>query len=59
MISQNKILNHLSQLYIDNDLLPINTINYPVINASNMRKAHADVETGAMIGKVVLTSWEK
>ncbi|GDZ84232.1 alcohol dehydrogenase [Leuconostoc citreum] len=59
MISQNKILNHLSQLYIDNDLLPINTINYSVINASNMRKAHTDVETGAMIGKVVLTSWEK
>lgn len=59
MISQNQILNHLAKLYMDNALLPINTINYPLINASNMRKAHADVETGSMIGKVVLTGWEK
>ncbi|AFS39558.1 zinc-binding alcohol dehydrogenase family protein [Leuconostoc gelidum] len=59
MTSQNQILNHLAKLYMENALLPINTINYPLINAFNMRKAHADVETGSMIGKVVLTGWGK
>lgn len=59
MISQHEILNKLSKLYEDNELIPINKISYSPINAENMRKAHADVESGKMVGKVVLTGWPK
>lgn len=59
MISQHNILNHLADLYMNHKLVPINHINYSPINAANLRKAHANVESGNMVGKVVLTNWEK
>lgn len=58
IISQHKILNKIAQLYENRKLQPINKINYASINAANLKKAHAAVETGHMIGKVVLTGWE-
>lgn len=57
MISQHHILDKVSELYEDHQLKPIMTKHYSPINANNMRKAHADVETGHMIGKVTLTGW--
>lgn len=59
MITQHEILDEISKLYENYKLLPIDTINYSPINASNMRKAHADVESGSMVGKVTLVGWEK
>ncbi|CAH1851027.1 zinc-binding alcohol dehydrogenase family protein [Convivina intestini] len=59
MISQHEILNHLAQLYDQEKLVSIQTKHYQPINAANLRKAHADVETGKMIGKVTLTGWDK
>lgn len=58
MITQHQILNRLSELYDKEKLLPITTKTFSPINADNMRKAHADVETGKMVGKVTLTKWE-
>ncbi|UQS83099.1 zinc-binding alcohol dehydrogenase family protein [Bombilactobacillus thymidiniphilus] len=58
LVSQHDILNELAQLYENEKLQPIDTIHYAPINAANMKKAHANVEAGTMIGKVVLTGWE-
>ncbi|GAP01969.1 zinc-containing alcohol dehydrogenase [Fructobacillus fructosus] len=58
MISQHHILNRLSNLFDEGKLVPITTKSYTPIDASNMQKAHSDVESGKMIGKVTLTGWE-
>lgn len=57
MISQSHILNRLAKLYDDKKLKLIDTKHYSPINAKNLRKAHADVETGHMTGKVTLSGW--
>ncbi|CAM3126004.1 zinc-binding alcohol dehydrogenase family protein [Lactiplantibacillus plajomi] len=57
MSSQHQILNRLAELYELGALMPINKITYQPINATNMRRAHAQVEAGTMVGKVVLTGW--
>lgn len=59
MITQHNILNNIKELYEQRKLIPVDTINYAPINANNLRKAHADVESGRMVGKVTLTGWEK
>lgn len=59
MISQHQILDQLAQWYEEGKLKPIVTRSYRPINAANLIKAQADVETGKMIGKVTLTGWEK
>ena len=43
MISQHKILTHLARLYEEEELQPITTKTYKLINAENMKKAHAAV----------------
>lgn len=57
MIEQHKILNHIAHL-IDSNTLKTNlkrTIS--PINAQNLRLAHAEIESGKTIGKIVLTDW--
>jgi NADPH2:quinone reductase len=57
MISQSHILTRLAKLYDDKKLKLIDTKHYSPINAKNLRKAHVDVETGHMTGKVTLSGW--
>ena len=54
MIAQHNILNEVSDL-IDQGVVKT-TIgdNFGVINAKNLRKAHAFLETGKAKGKIVL-----
>ena len=54
MIEQNNILNEVSKL-IDNGTIKTTLgENFGTINAENMRKAHAFLETGKAKGKIVL-----
>lgn len=58
MDEQGKLLNQISQL-VENDTLQTTMHEHLTpINADNLRKAHALVEQGNMIGKVVLSGWE-
>ncbi|MCM0595975.1 zinc-binding alcohol dehydrogenase family protein [Weissella uvarum] len=57
MITQHENLDTLAELVDAGKIQPIDKIHYQPINAQNMRKAHADVESGKMVGKVVLTGW--
>ena len=57
MIEQQRLLNTMADL-IDNDEI-VTTAGQVIqtINAENMRKAHAMIEQGDVIGKIVLTDW--
>ena len=57
MIAQHQILNRIAKL-VDECML-ISTLNKTLspINAANLRKAHAQLETGSAIGKIVLSGW--
>ena len=57
MIEQHYILERVAEL-IDDGVLKttINEIKSP-INASNLRAAHAQLESGTTIGKIVLSGW--
>ncbi|WP_330960975.1 zinc-binding alcohol dehydrogenase family protein [Photobacterium sp. 53610] len=58
MDEQGKLLNQISQL-VEHDTLQTTVREHLTpINADNLRKAHAIVEQGNMIGKVVLSGWE-
>ncbi len=57
MIEQQRLLNTVSELINDGVLVTTaNTVLRP-INAENCRKAHALMEQGNTIGKVVLSDW--
>ncbi len=57
MIEQQRLLNAVSELINDGVLVTTaNTMLHP-INAENCRKAHAMMEQGSAIGKVVLSDW--
>lgn len=57
MIEQQRLLNAVSELINDGVLVTtVNTVLQP-INAENLRKAHAIVEQGKSIGKLVITDW--
>jgi NADPH:quinone reductase-like Zn-dependent oxidoreductase len=58
MIEQHDILERIAEL-IDDDVLKttINEIKSP-INAANLRAAHAQLESGSTIGKIVLSGWD-
>lgn len=58
MKTQHEILTHLASLYETGKLQTVTTKTYTPINADNMRKAHTDVESGHMVGKVTLVDWE-
>lgn len=57
MVEQHKLLNQIAQ-WIDAGRIKAtaNTVLSP-INAENLRYAHAQLESGAAIGKVVLEGW--
>lgn len=57
MIAQHHILERVAKL-IDDGVL-ITTLNQVLapINAENLRQAHAQLESGSTIGKLVLTGW--
>jgi len=57
MIAQHEILDKVTAL-IDNGTLKttVNQVMRP-INAANLRAAHAQLESGTTIGKIVLSSW--
>lgn len=57
MVEQHHILERVSHL-VDSEQIKttMNTMLSP-INADNLRKAHAQIEAGAVIGKIVLSGW--
>ena len=57
MIEQHTLLNEVTEL-IDKKVLEttLNTVISP-INAENLRQAHATIEQGSAIGKIVLEGW--
>jgi len=57
MIEQQRLLNRVSELINEGVLITTaNTLLQP-INAENLRKAHALIEQGNSIGKLVITDW--
>jgi NADPH:quinone reductase len=58
MIEQHRILNHLAQLIDQGKINTSLTKTLRPINAENLRKAHADLEAGKTIGKIVLSDWQ-
>ncbi|MES2579240.1 MAG: zinc-binding alcohol dehydrogenase family protein [Pseudomonadota bacterium] len=57
MIAQHQILQRVAQLVDDGTLTTtLNQVLTP-INAENLRKAHAQLESGSTIGKLVLSGW--
>ncbi|MBT5230534.1 MAG: zinc-binding alcohol dehydrogenase family protein [Methylococcales bacterium] len=57
MIEQQHILNAVSKCVDNGELMTtLNHVKQP-INAKNLRRVHADIEQGNVVGKVVLESW--
>jgi NADPH2:quinone reductase len=57
MIAQHKLLNDVSAMVDDGLVITTMAKELTPINAANLKKAHALIESGKMIGKVVLTGW--
>jgi len=57
MGEQGRILTKVAELVDAKRIRSTAHLNIGTINAENMRKAHALVETGRTIGKVVLASF--
>lgn len=58
MITQHEILDRIAQM-LDSSKLKCTVTNVLTpLNAENLRKAHQLVESGHMIGKVVVFGWE-
>ncbi len=57
MIAQHELLNEVAALVDAGKLRSTSAQVVGTINAANLRKAHAQVETGRTIGKVVLENW--
>lgn len=58
LIEQQRLLNTISSLVDTGKLVTTLGKTLRPINAENLRKAHAMIERGNSIGKVVLTEWE-
>ena len=58
MQTQHKILNKIAQLIDEGILKCTLTQSLSPLNATNLRKAHSLIESGHMIGKVVVSGWE-
>jgi len=57
MIEQHKLLTRISE-WVDRQMIQSTlTETLSPINAANLRTAHAKIEAGHMIGKLVLTGW--
>jgi len=57
MIEQHRLLNEVASLVDSGKVRTTSSEVIGSINAANLRKAHAQVETGRMIGKLVLEGW--
>jgi NADPH2:quinone reductase len=57
MIAQHKLLNDVSTMIDDGLIVTTMAKELTPINAANLKKAHALIESGKSIGKVVLTGW--
>ncbi|MEM1182125.1 MAG: zinc-binding alcohol dehydrogenase family protein [Acidobacteriota bacterium] len=58
MVEQHRLLNAVAGL-VDNGTLRTTSADvFGTINAENLRRAHAQLETGRTIGKVVLEGWD-
>jgi len=57
MIEQHNLLNEVALLVEAGKVRTTSAEVVGLINAENVRKAHAQIETGRTIGKVVLESW--
>ncbi len=58
MQKQHDLLNHVSQLIDDGVIKTTFGENYGTINAENLKRAHAHIETNQAVGKVVLEGFE-
>lgn len=54
MQKQHDLLNHVSQLIDDGVIKTTMGENYGTINAENLKRAHAHIETNKAVGKIVL-----
>lgn len=58
MIEQHHLLNRVADLIDEGKIITtVNQVLSP-INADNLRKAHAQIESGTTIGKIVLENWQ-
>lgn len=57
MIEQHNILNQLADLVEEGQIVTTITEQLSPINAENLRKAHAKIESGKIIGKIVLSDF--
>ncbi len=58
MIEQHNILNRLSRLIDDGKIKTSLAKTLSPISAANLRAAHAEIEAGKTIGKIVLSDWQ-
>ncbi len=58
MIAQHNLLNDVSALVDDGVIKTTLGENYGAINAANLRRAHAMLESGKARGKIVLAGWD-
>jgi NADPH:quinone reductase-like Zn-dependent oxidoreductase len=54
ILEQHKLLDEVSAMVDAGKVKTTMTQNYGAINAANLKRAHAVIETGKAIGKVVL-----
>ncbi len=56
---QRNLLNRVSELVDAGDIKSTLGVNYGVINAANLKRAHADIESGKTVGKIVLEGFDQ
>jgi NADPH:quinone reductase-like Zn-dependent oxidoreductase len=57
MIGQHQLLDEVSAMIDKGQIVTTAAQELTPINAANLRKAHAQIESGTTIGKVVLHGW--
>ncbi len=58
MIEQHKLLNHVSELVDAGRIRTTLSEIYGTINATNLKQAHAMIESGRTVGKIVLSGFD-
>jgi NADPH:quinone reductase len=57
MIAQHQLLSRVAEMVDAGQLISTMNDDFGVINAANLRRAHAQLEAGTSIGKIVLGDW--
>lgn len=57
MIEQHRLLNEISEMIDGGLIVQTTAMELSPINAANLKRAHAQIESGTTIGKVVLHGW--